>query len=252
MGPHSAVTGAPSLLCCRLRMRRCALLRAWGPWKGDSPLPSPSSFLSDPGSQRARFLHHFWGPAQTLAPGVLKNSSPKGSASHGACGTWTEFSGVKALPSYNRRGSRAAQLIRWQVAPRKTPGLVLMPFHLNRPGTADLPAWSFTRACVGGQRGAEGRLGGRVWADGGAAGSGEGAHGQCGEALAQVSLAELHGAGGAGGLQGTPGGLGSTAPQACSSLILHADAATVTGSSSAALSSRFHIYKVWIITVLMS
>ena len=157
MGPHSAVTGAPSLLCCRLRMHRCTLLSACGPWKGDSPLPSPSSLLSDPGSQRARLLHQFWGPAQTLDPGVLRNSSPKGSASHRACGTWTEFSGVKALPSYDRQGSRAAQLIHWQVAPRETPGLVLMPFHLNRPGTADLPAWSLPRACAGGQRGAEGR-----------------------------------------------------------------------------------------------
>lgn len=232
-------------------MHRCALLRAWGPWKGDSPLPSISSLLSDPGSQRARFLHHFWGPAQTLAPDILRNSSPKGSTSHGACGTWTEFSGVKALPSYNRRGSRAAQLIGWQ-APRKMLGLVLMPFNLNRPGTADLPAWSFTRACVGGQRGAEGRLVGRVWADGVAAGSGEGTHGQCGEALTQVSLAELHGVWGAGGLQGTPGGPGSTALHSCSSLSLQAAAATVTGSSSAPLSSCFHIYKVWVITVLMS
>lgn len=49
--------------------------------------------------------------------------------------------------------------------------LSLIPFHLNQPGTADLPAWYLTRLCVGGQKGAEGQLGGSVWADGGAAGN---------------------------------------------------------------------------------
>lgn len=51
--------------------------------------------------------------------------------------------------------------------------LSLIPFHLNQPGTADLPAWYLTRLCVGGQKGAEGQLGGSVWADGGAAGNGD-------------------------------------------------------------------------------
>lgn len=100
---------------------------------------------------------------------------------------------MEALPAQLCRArKRAAQLGLRQVAllaPGEKPSLVLIPFHLTQPGTADLPAWSLTRACVGGQRGAEGQLGGRVWADGGTAGSGEGARGQSGEAQPQ-SLAE--------------------------------------------------------------
>lgn len=106
----------------------------------------------------------------------------------------------------------AAQFLLQQVAlpaPGEMPGLVLILFHLNQPGTADLPAWSLTRACVGRQRGAEGQLGGRLWADGGAAGTGEGVHVGSVERSWPGSHCRAPGSRGTSGLCGALGGLGT-------------------------------------------